>query len=253
MNPTQAIERAARCGFVVFIVLAISPAAMSDTPAIDAVVSDDLDPALTERGWQLLTKKRTPVTGFRFADGSIQINVASSKSLIYRLPGESEPTRFDDTGSALLMLTWDWRVESVSEPTRGGSAAGKDPDWPVVVYAAFAVDSKYQSWWRRMMNRVVFGVAGLPASGNVLTYVWQPAGSDAAMYPNPYIPKTGMIFALPAAEQGGWQTHQRNLYEDFAAAFGYPPAEVLYLAVSADGEDAGVTSRALLKGFRLER
>ena len=204
----------------------------------------ELDPRLTAQGWELLTKRAVLPSVFTATEPeTIQISTNNSNALIYRsLPLSGLQTK--------TTLTWEWRVESVSERI----SAGKDPDWPVVVYAAFDVDKQYVGWWRRWLNKLTFSFAGLPPSGKILTYVWSMDESAGVNYPNPYIPGIGYLSVLRSGQvgTGDWVLERRNLFDDFSAAFGHPAERVAFIAISADSEDTRSTSLALLRNLRLE-
>ena len=228
--------------------IATAQAVLSETPAnrFDParVATGELDPALAERGWMLLTKRNVDVTLFRALDpDTIRIHTDRSNALIYREPAPGrEPMR--------PLLTWEWRVDT----WRTGEGTGRDPDWPVVVYAAFDVDRQYIGWWRRLINRVTLGAAGLPATGKILTYVWSPNETTGRRYPNPYIPKIGFLQVLRSADEmgKGWFAERRDLFVDFESAFDHPAKEVSFIAISADGEDSHAAGEAFVRALRLE-
>jgi hypothetical protein len=103
------------------------------------------------------------------------------------------------------------------------------------------------------MNKIVYGVAGLPDSGKILTYVWSLDTPAGERYPNPYVPKVGVINVLQSGDVGhdDWSLERRDLFADFEAAFGHPAEGVLYLAISADSEDTGSRSVARLRDLHL--
>lgn len=207
----------------------------------EQIAAGELDPQLVEQGWVLLTKRGVPPTRFRFAgDATIAVDTNLSNALIFREL---------DKNHSVNSLSWEWRVDTLTT----GAKVGADPDWPIAVYAAFEVDKQYIGWWRRVMNRLTFSAAGLPSSGKILTYTWSPAEQADAQYPNPYIPRTGMIRVLEGAqsEQGAWVTEQRDLNADFEAAFGHPAERVLFIAISADGEDTRAVSKAAIRNIRI--
>ena len=218
----------------------------SSTFQPDQVLSGELDPTLAAKGWVLLTKRNVPPTEFSASDSDvISIATNSSNALIYRELDNRGLSREDSPA-----LTWQWRVDLIDE----GVGEGKDPDWPVAIYAAFEVDKKYINWWRRWVNKLTFSAAGLPGNGKILTYIWSARDSAGVAYPNPYIPEIGQIFELRGAdaEFGAWLTEQRVLFADFEAAFGHPAERILFLAISADGEDTATVSLARVRDLRLE-
>ncbi len=62
-----------------------------------------------------------------------------------------------------------------------------------------------------------------------------------------------MIRVLKGAqsEQGAWVAEQRDLNADFETAFGHPARRLLFIAISADGEDTQLVSEAAIRNIRL--
>ncbi len=220
--------------------------AESNPGSFDAreVEPGQLDAQLAGQGWVLLTKRGVRPSEFaQIAPETIQVSTDSSNGLIFRelsAPRESEPKT----------LTWEWRVDFVSER----KVSGKDPDWPIVVYAAFDVDKRYLGWWRRWLNKLTFSFAGLPDSGKILTYVWSMDDPAGASYPNPYIPGIAYLKVLQSGQAGSgdWVLERRNLMADFETAFGHPAERLAFMAISADSEDTRSTSEAIIRQLRLE-
>ena len=200
-----------------------------------------LDPELEAQGWTLLTRNRVPPTTFELdGDGSIVITVDGSNALIYK-PAAAQPEEASE-------LHWSWRVDNVTnEPASFDPAA--DPDWPVAVYAAFEVDKQYVGWWRRLLNRLRFSAAGLPDTGKILTYVWSLNEPPGPPGPSPYLPYSQTIQVLQTGESTGWRAEQRELRADFEMAWGHPAGRLLYIAVSADGENTATASRARIRNL----
>ena len=236
--------RAAQCVFLLWCSLSSHAFAETDFSTVETAA---LDQGLTAEGWQLLQKRGVPATLFSEPEsGVILIRSHASNALIYRA---AEPHE-----SSQSVLTWSWRVDEIE--ANGDIIAGGQPDWPVAVYAAFAVDKAYVSWWRRFVNRIKFNAIGLPDSGKIITYVWQASSIESGAneaYPNPYLPNTGMIFDLQSGSgTADWRSERRDLFADFAEAFGHPAESLIYLAISADSEDTGRSSSARLRHLTTE-
>ena len=232
----------------VIVVLAGPARVASSADPLSDVDRGALDPALTAKGWHLLQKHRVPATLFTSSGSDeLRIETVSSNALIYRLAGDISPG-VDERP----WLSWAWRTDVLEDWVT--PAAPADPDWPVAVYAFFAVDKLYVSWWQRMLNRLRFSAVGLPAAGKFVTYVWAVDQPPADVYPNPYLPEIGAIYVLrrSAVASRQWHTERRDLRADFESAFGHPAGELLYLAISADSEQAGGKSVARIRRLRVE-
>ena len=62
-----------------------------------------------------------------------------------------------------------------------------------------------------------------------------------------------MIFDLQSGSgTADWRSERRDLFADFAEAFGHPAESLIYLAISADSEDTGRSSSARLRHLTTE-
>ena len=229
---------------VTLFILVTSPGIADD--GIGKVEPGKIDPGLTEQGWKLLKKRGTAATTFTLlGEDTIRVEADNSNALIYR---ETVPS---DNGH--LYLEWEWRVDETTTPTVVTDS--KHIDWPLAIYAAFKVENRYQSWWRRFTNMIAYAAVGLPNSGKFLTYVWGGQGEIDDTYPNPYVSKVGIVRILRtnASPSGIWFSEKVDLLADFEAAFGHPAQALLYIAVSADSEDTEGRSVGLVRNLSLAK
>lgn len=198
----------------------------------------DNDPV--PRGWTLIgVPGAKPARFTEQADGAIRITADAAAGFLVRpLPGG---------GNARSVLTWHWLV-SAAPPPSPPQLLGQD-DRPAAVHVVFA-DAPTDGGLGAMLRRWVRGAVLHDAfAGRVLTYMWGgtwPAGSRLS---NPYLPGDGAIIVLrgPEARPGHWQMERVVPAEDYRIAFGDPAPEVTHLALSADTEDRGGCSSALIR------
>ena len=248
MPNTNCTVRSIRGGIAAFVLLIITAGTALAADGFGSVDRGILDAELVDHGWNLLEKRGVPATRFSLSGADeLHIETASSNALIYRLVGELSPDV-----QAQPVLTWTWRTDRLANWVTPESFA--NPDWPIAIYAFFAVDKQFVGFWQRMLNRLRFGAAGLPSAGKFVTYVWAVDEPPASPYPNPYLPDSGAIYVLrqSAAAMQKWHTERRDLRADFEAAFGHPAGELLYLAVSADSEEAGGNSVVRVRQLQVE-
>ncbi|MBL1433000.1 MAG: DUF3047 domain-containing protein [Gammaproteobacteria bacterium] len=224
------------CGLLLMLIAAPIVYANSAKDVEAGLISSELK----DGGWKLLKKYGTDPTRFELLeDGSIRVIADDSNALIYRkISGDQAQKRF---------LQWQWRVD---ERTRATNIVTKhDDDRPIALYVAFNVDKKYQNWWVRWKNKLLYTVAGIPVSGKVLTYVWGGIGEIGDSYPNPYVKRIGVMNILQTSDSqmNAWITEKIDLMADFEKAFGHPAKSAHILAVSADSEDTKERSVALLR------
>jgi len=215
----------------------------------ETIEKGDLPASLASQGWVLLTRAGTAPTVFSEvvvdvgksspSEKAIQVVADNSNALIYlEVPEADQQKRF---------LEWQWQVREATAITDITQRPGDDR--PLAVYAAFDVDSRYLGWWSRFKNAVLLPVLGIPLRGKVLTYTWGGTDPRGVLFANPYIADIGQVKILRSgrAATGQWFSETVDLMADFEMAFGHPAKGVKVLAVSADSEDTGQRSEALIK------
>jgi hypothetical protein len=121
-------------------------------------------------------------------------------------------------------LHWSWRTDRLFEDNDETRRAGDD--YPVRVYVVFSGGVRF--WRTRAIN-----------------YVWssqQPLGSE---WPNAFTSNARMI-AVDAGHDklGQWQSHRRNVLEDYRRLFGQEPSSVNAVAIMTDSDNTGQSAEA---------
>lgn len=193
---------------------------------------------LEQSGWALLTlpgKSSTQFVGR--ADGVIEVKANNSVSFLYReIPAPSRHKRF---------FSWRWRVDA-STPTTALDRKGRD-DRPLAVHLCFS-DHASKTGWERFRSSLLANVFGIPVKGKLVTYVWGGFGSRGQRFPNPHFKGDGVIFILRPGNSttGAWFREKVDVAADFNRAFGYVPSAPSCVAISADADDTGTRSDALI-------
>ena len=201
--------------------------------------------ALASAGWQLLYRKDVAPTRFRpQSHGGITIETDDSVAFLYRkvIGWERQASR----------LVWRWKILE-SLPSADLTIAGAD-DRPAALHLWFGRPAETTGLWRRLRDGFA-AVAGFPVAGKTLTYVWGGAHERGERFPSPYEPGDGAVVVLrpsntPLRE---WHWEGVDFGMDFELAFGYPAPPVRYVAISADSEDAGGSSVAVISDLRFQR
>lgn len=148
-------------------------------------------------------------------------------------------------------LVWRWKV---SAPVAGSDFLRKEgDDYAARVYVLFDYPVQRLSFGERAaisLARVLHG-AELPTAA--LAYVWGTAQAAGAIGPNPYTDRVRMVVVdSGAARAGQWVRVQRNVAEDFRAAFGEEAPPIIGIAVAADTDNTGEAVTAWFADLRLE-
>ena len=215
------------------MVLAQDGASSLQTPA-----NGQLPATLAQDGWRLLAvpgKAEASFTAKRA--GKISVTTDNAVGFLYR----PVPT---DMGEK-RRLAWRWRVDR-AVPSTDLTQSGRD-DRSLAIHIVFPVERERLSFWQRL-NLDLTGAVAPPLAGAVLTYVWGGSQQPGDMIDNPYFDDRGRIIVLRSSAEatGQWFEEEIDFIADFQRAFGYTPAQPLYVAISADSDDTGGRSHGVV-------
>lgn len=198
-----------------------------------------MGPDLAAAGWRDLEVKGKP--GNRFVghpDGSIEVVSSSSVSRLYR------PVEVDL--DATPALAWRWRVDEPVPPT-DLTQKGED-DTAITLFVGFPWDPGEASFTERLTRPLVEAYAGEDAPGRVLAYVFGGEQSRGAVVESPHLGNAGAVHVLRPADSptGEWFEERVDLVQDYREAFGEDPPDPTQVAISADTDDTGSTSRGFI-------
>jgi len=200
------------------------------------------------QGWEPLSfrKGRTPTSYALVNDEGtlvLKANAQSSASaLVHRL--HVDPKEFPT-------LRWRWRIAHVLS---GSDIARKNgDDYPARVYVTFDLDPKRASLGERMRHKVAQAAFGKDLPYASLCYVWDNKSAVGTIVPNAYTANVRMIVVRSgAARAGQWIAEERNLLEDYRAAFGSDPPPLSGVAIMTDTDDTGESATAWYGDISLE-
>ena len=198
--------------------------------------------------WRPLTFRKIPAhSTYRTVreDGRTALSLEADRSasgLVYR-----ESVRLADTP----VLSWRWKVErhlpDVDPRTKPGD------DYPARVYVLFAYDPARAPLSRRAAwsaARLLYG--GYPPD-STLVYVYTSSSVTVRRYRSPYTDRAAMVVRRSRADAAGvWYEERADVLADYRAAFGEDPPAEGSLAVMADADNTGASSRAFIDYIRLE-
>jgi Protein of unknown function (DUF3047) len=236
MSSPEIARRACRCAAWFLIVLAPLQASAAPAPIVPIPAGPDLEAA----GWRELEVKSKPANRFiGHPDGSIEIISSSSVSRLYR------PIEVDL--NATPVLTWQGRVDEPVPPT-DLTQKGED-DTAITLYVGFPWDPGEASFTERLTRPLVEAYAGENAPGRVLVYVWGGDHPRGEWVESPHLRSAGAMRVLRPADSptGQWFEERVDIVQDYREAFGEDPPDPTQIAISADTDDTGSTSRGFVK------
>ena len=235
MRSPHVAHRTHRC---VTGLLAIAVLLTWATPVPAATVP--MGPDLAAAGWRELGVSGKP--GNRFVghpDGAIEVVSSSSVSRLYR------PVEVDL--AATPVLRWRWRVDEPVPPT-DLTQKGED-DTALTLYVGFPWDPGRASFRERLTRPLVEAYAGEDAPGRVLAYVFGGDHPRGAWVASPHLRSAGAMRVLRPADSptGEWFEEHVDIVADYRAAFGQDPPDPTQIAISADTDNTGSTSRGFVQ------
>jgi hypothetical protein len=185
-------------------------------------------------GWKPLTFKKVPRhTDYRLVEDGDRVVVkatsaASASGLIKFVSIDSQQ---------YPILRWSWRVENILQKSDVTRKAGDD--YPARLYITFAYEPERVSIGRKLKykaGRALFGDIPIAA----LNYIWESKAPVGTIVDNAFTDFAKMIVVQSGVERlGTWVEEERNVYEDYKAAFGEQPPMINGIAIMSDTDNTG--------------
>jgi Protein of unknown function (DUF3047) len=158
--------------------------------------------------------------------------------------------RLDIDPKSLPYLQFSWMVDGLLEGADVGDRAFEDS--PVRVVLAFDGDKSTLPMKELAFMERVKTFTGHDVPYASLTYVWDNKRPLNTIVPNPH---TGRIQKLVASSGPAgirtWQMHQRNILNDYRAAYGKEPGKLIAIAVMTDTDNTKTYAQARYRGLVL--
>ena len=159
---------------------------------------------------------------------------ASASGLIHRV---------DVDAKSYPVLRWRWKVENLL--SKADVTRKQGDDYPARIYVAFAYDPKRAGAGMRIKYetaRLIYGEYP-PHAG--LNYIWEGKAAVGSVVPNPFTERVRMIVVESGpANLGRWREYERNVYQDYRAAFGEDPPAISGIAIMTDADNTGESAVA---------
>jgi len=222
-----------RAALAALALCALSAHAAGGIPALEFSAFKAGDPLPED--WRLVTSPGIPRhTRYTLvSDRSVTVLRAESEGAMSSLA-----RRLDVDPARHPWLRWRWKVENLLEKSDMHTKAGDD--FPARLYVFFDFDIGRLPFAERLKIRVARMLYGEEIPLAALCYVWarqHPADSSAW---NAYTRRVRMIVAQSGAGAlGQWVQIERNVAQDYRAAFGEAPPRITGVAVATDTDNTG--------------
>ncbi|MFN3596802.1 MAG: DUF3047 domain-containing protein [Rubricoccaceae bacterium] len=134
------------------------------------------------------------------------------------------------------VLTWRWKAENVLE--RGDITRRGGDDYPARIYVIFDYPVSRLSAADRVRYRALQALGYRDVPTRALNYVWANRASETRIVPNPFTDWVQMVPVRSGpAGLGQWHTETRNVAQDYRAAFGEDPPNIVGIAIMTDSDN----------------
>ncbi|MGA7978958.1 MAG: DUF3047 domain-containing protein [Chromatiaceae bacterium] len=187
-------------------------------------------------GWQLV--KISDVVPSQFSlvnsDGStvVRIDAGDSAASISRTL-QVDPAMYP-------YLRWRWRISNLVAKANIHRKQGDD--FPARLYVLFDYPTDRLSLADRVKLVIARAVYGDRVPAAALCYVWDGSSKTGTTVWSAYTDRVRLIVVRGQGEPvGHWVDEERNLVDDFQAAFGERPPEISGVAIAADTDQTAET------------
>jgi hypothetical protein len=142
------------------------------------------------------------------------------------------------------IVQWRWKVDNLLNKSDVSRKDGDD--YPARLYITFAYDSSRVGFFEKAKYETARLLYGQYPPLGALNYIWDSKATKGAIVPNPYTERVMMIIVESgAADVNRWMTEERNVYEDYKAAFGEESPLISGVAIMTDTDNTGESATAL--------
>jgi hypothetical protein len=141
------------------------------------------------------------------------------------------------------IIRWRWKIANLIEHA---DLTRKDgDDYPARLYINFRGKSSELSFLERVENALYRKLYGREPPTAAINYVWDGKAPAGTIAPNAYTDRVRMIVVNSGADSvGQWVDEERNVVEDYRAAFGKEPPPIVSVALMTDTDNTGESAIA---------
>ena len=141
-------------------------------------------------------------------------------------------------------IEWRWRVDALIPGMDKRYAATEDS--PVRLILSFHGDPRRLDFSARTQLRMAKALSGRALPYATLMYVWAKDLPVGTVIENPHTDRIRMIVVATGEEGlGAWQSYRRNVVDDYRAAFGEDPWDIVAVGLMTDADNTRQWARGL--------
>lgn len=200
-------------------------------------------------GWQPLTfKKITSHTRYSLVkDGDSvvvkAVSEASASGLIRNI--RIDPQKYP-------IVQWRWKVTNVYKKSDVTQKDGDD--YPARIYITFEYDPGKIGFFDKIKYNLIKQFYGEYPPIGAINYIWASKAPIGTIAPNPYTERTKMIVVESGKKElDTWITEERNIFDDFVAAFGGTPPMISGIGIMTDSDNTKESATAFYGDILLKQ
>jgi len=141
------------------------------------------------------------------------------------------------------IIQWRWKVSNVYR--KGDVRKKSGDDYPARLYITFEYDRDRSGLMERIKFNAIKLIYGEYPPLGALNYIWANKAPIGSTVPNPYTDRAKMIVVESGeADLNKWVMEQRNIFNDYVAAFGKNPPGISGIAIMTDSDNTRESATA---------
>jgi len=136
------------------------------------------------------------------------------------------------------IIRWRWKIENLID--RADLTRKNGDDYPARLYINFRDENAKLGFLERIEAAFYRNRYGQDPPTATINYVWDGKAAAGTVAPNAYTDRVRMFVVRSGAQAvGRWVEEERNLLEDYRAAFGKEPPAIVSVAIMTDTDNTG--------------
>lgn len=133
-------------------------------------------------------------------------------------------------------IQWRWKAENIYK--NGDVTQKNGDDYPARIYITFKYDPENASLFEKSKFQIAKLLYGEYPPGGAITYIWASKARVGTIVSNPYTDRVKMIVVESGKDAlNTWINEERNVFQDYVAAFGAKPPMISGIAIMTDSDN----------------
>ena len=150
------------------------------------------------------------------------------------------------------IIRWRWKAMNILET--GDATKKQGDDYAARIYVTFEHDPEKNDLFGKFMHKLAKLAYGEHAPAAAVNYIWANKAPVGTILQNPYTKLNRMIVVQSGKESlNQWITEERNIFDDYVAAFGEKPPMISGIAIMTDSDNTKESAAAFYGDIFFQR